>query len=580
MYICENFLNMSFLRNLLANLLSFFILGLVFTVIIIVIASINDDSPEAKEHSVLQIVLDGKLNDKPKSSEYSITSPEQFGKNFIAINDAIKNATHDKNIDAILIEVGEISGGIANLSSLRRNLKAFQKADKKIFVYSDGMSQLGYYLSSIADSIYLHPVSNLEWKGLSAQLIYFKSMLNKIGVNAEPIRAGKFKSAIEPFILDSMSSNNEIQVKELLSDLWSEVVQEVSKERGIKENILEKTADSLGFLSPKEAIKLGFIDGVKYEDEIWSVLRKDVNKDFNLVTVNNYNEINKNLSEEDEENKIVVIYAEGSIVDSKTESDISAYRYSKILDNIQKDENVKAVVVRINSPGGSAKASEKIWRKLTLINKKIPVIISMGNMAASGGYYIATAGETILAEKNTITGSIGVFGLMFNAQELTKNIGVNVERVKTNEMSDFPSFDRPLSSREKSRLKKGIEEVYTIFSKRVKDSRGLSSKEVEALAQGRVWSGSQALKLGLIDKIGGITEAINIAKKSAKLEEYKLVELPKPVSTIDKIIKTFTKHEISLPEPFANYNYMINNPNFFNEFSEPQSRLPFILSIK
>ena len=580
MYICENVLNMSFLRNLLTNILSFFILGLVFTVIIIFIASINDDSPEAKEHSVLQIVLDGKLNDKPKSSEYSIASPEQFGKNFIAINNAIKNATHDKNIDAILIEVGEISGGIANLSSLRRNLKAFQKADKKIFVYSDGMSQLGYYLSSIADSIYLHPVSHLEWKGLSAKLMYFKSMLNKIGVKAEPIRAGKFKSAIEPFILDSMSSNNEIQVKELLSDLWSEVVQEVSKERGIKENVLEKTADSLGFLSPKEAIKLGFIDGVKYEDEIWSVLRKDVNKDFNLVTVNNYNEINKNLSEEDEENKIVVIYAEGSIVDGKTESDISAYRYSKILDNIQKDENVKAVVVRINSPGGSAKASEKIWRKLTLINKKIPVIISMGNMAASGGYYIATAGETILAEKNTITGSIGVFGLMFNAQELTKNIGVNIERVKTNEMSDFPSFDRPLSSREKSRLKKGIEEVYTIFSKRVKDSRGLTSKEVEALAQGRVWSGSQALKLGLIDKIGGITEAINIAKKSAKLEEYKLVELPKPVSAIDKIIKTFTKHEISLPEPFANYNYMINNPNFFNEFSEPQSRLPFILSIK
>ena len=578
MYICKNVLNMSFLRNLFTNILSFLILGLIFAIIIIVVVIINDDSPKKTEHSVLQIVLDGKFNDKPNSSEYSIASSKQCEKSFIAINDAIKTATNDNSIDAILIEVGEISGGIANLSSLRRSLKVFKKADKKIFVYSDGMSQLGYYLSSVADSIYLHPISNLEWKGLSAQLMYFKSMLNKIGVKAEPIRVGKFKSAIEPFILDSMSAENEKQIKALLTDLWSEIVQEVSKERNIKENILEKTADNLGYLLPKEAIRLGFIDGVKYEDEIWSLLRKNVHKDFHLVTVRNYNEINKNINLE--EDKIVVVYAEGRIVDKKTETDISAYQYSKILDNILKDEKVKAVVVRVNSPGGSAKASEKIWRKLTLINKNVPVIISMGNMAASGGYYIATAGDTILAEKNTITGSIGVFGLMFNAEELTKNIGVNIERVKTNEMSDFPSLARSLSSREKSRLKKGIEEVYAIFLKRVKDSRGLSSKEVEALAQGRVWSGSQALKLGLIDEIGGITEAINIAKKSANLEEYKLVELPKPVSAIDKIIKTFSTNEISLPEPFAHYNYMINNPNFFNEFSEPQSRLPFILSIK
>tara|TARA_B100000795_G_scaffold270076_1_gene262571 strand:+ start:10344 stop:12053 length:1710 start_codon:yes stop_codon:yes gene_type:complete len=569
---------MSFLRNLFTNILSILIIGLIFTVIIIVIAVINDDSLRETEHSVLQIVLDGKLNDKPKSSEYSIASSAKCGKSFIAINSAINSAIYDESIEAILIEVGEISGGIANLSSLKRNLKAFQKANKKIFVYSDGMSQLGYYLSSTADSIYLHPISHLEWKGLGAQLMYFKSMLNKIGVKAEPIRVGKFKSAIEPFILDSMSIENEQQMKALLSDLWNEIIQEVSKERSIKESTLEKTADQLGYLLPKEALELGFIDGVKYEDEIWAVLRKNVHKDFHLISVSNYNDINKTVSLE--EDKIVVIYAEGRIVDGKKETDISAYQYTKILDNVLQDENVKAVVFRVNSPGGSAKASEKIWRKLTLINKNIPVIISMGNVAASGGYYIATAGDTILAEKNTITGSIGVFGLMFNAQELTKNIGINIERVKTNEMSDFPSFDRSLSFREKSRLKKGIEEVYSIFLKRVQDGRGLTHNEVQELAQGRVWSGNQALKLGLIDEIGGLTEAISIAKNAAKLEEYQLIELPKPVSAIDKIIKTFSTQEISLPEPFAHYNYMINNPNFFKEFSKPQSRLPFILSIK
>ena len=569
---------MSFLRNLFTNILSILVLGLVFITVIIVIAVVNDDSPKETEHSVLQIVLNGKLNDKPNSSEYSIASSAQCGKSFIAINNAINSATKDENIEAILIEVGEVSGGIANLSSLKRNLKAFQKANKKIFVYSDGMSQLGYYLSSVADSIYIHPVSHLEWKGLGAQLMYFKSMLSKIGVKAEPIRVGKFKSAIEPFILDTMSSANEKQVKELLFDLWNGIVDEVSTERDIKQSILESAADKYGYLLPKEALELGFIDGIKYEDEIWSVLRSNVHKDFHLVTVNNYNKLNKDISFE--KDKIVVVYAEGGIVDGKAETDISADQYTKILDDILRDQNVKAVVIRVNSPGGSAKASEKIWRKLTLINKKVPVIISMGNVAASGGYYIATAGDTILAEKNTITGSIGVFGLMFNAEELTKNIGVNIERVQTNEMSDFPSFDRSLSNREKNRLKKGIEEVYSIFLKRVADGRGLTKTEVEDLAQGRVWSGNQALKLGLIDEIGGLTEAIDIAKNSANLENYKLVELPKPVSTIDKIIKTFSDQEVSLPEPFAHYNYMINNPNFFKEFSQPQSRLPFILSIK
>lgn len=567
---------MSFLRNLFTNILSSLLLGLICIITIIIIAFVIDDSPEEKEHSVLQIVLSGNLSDKPNSTEYSIASAH-CGKSFVSINKAINTAVNDESIQAILIEVGEVSGGIANLSSLKRSLKNFQKNNKKIYVYSDGMSQLGYYLSSIADSIYIHPVSHLEWKGLGAQLMYFKSMLSKIGVKAEPIRVGKFKSAIEPFILDSMSTSNEKQVKELLTDLWGGIIEEVAHERNIKSGVLENTANQLGFLLPKEAAKLGFVDGIKYEDEIWTILRKNVHQDFHLVSVNDYNLINTEVSFE--QDKIVVVYAEGGIVDGGGETDISANQYTKLLDDIQRDENVKAVVVRVNSPGGSAKASEKIWRKLKLINKNVPVIISMGNVAASGGYYIATAGDTILAEKNTITGSIGVFGLMFNAEELIKNIGVNVERVQTNDMSDFPSFDRSLTSKEKDRLTKGVQEVYSIFLKRVEDGRGLSHEAVKEIAQGRVWSGKQALKLGLIDEIGGLTEAIEIAKKSAKLDKYKLVELPKEVSAIDKIIKTISNREISLPEPFMNYNYMINNPTFFNDFNNPQCRLPFILKI-
>lgn len=567
---------MSFLRNLFTNILSLLVLGLIFIITIIIIAVANDDSPKEVEHSVLQIVLTGNLSDRPNSNDLNVSSAH-CGKSFVAINNAINNAIVDENIEAILLEVSDVSGGIANLSSLKRSLNEFKKQNKKVYVYTDGISQLGYYLSSVADSIYMNPVSHLEWKGLGAQLMYFKSMLDNIGVKAEPIRVGKFKSAIEPFILDSMSVSNEKQVKELLTDLWDGMVKEVATERNIKPSVLERTANELGFLLPKEAIELGFIDGIKYEDEIWKMLRNNVNADFHLVSVHDYNEINTDISFE--QDKIVVVYAEGGIADGNEATEISAGRYTKILDDVQRDNNVKAVVVRVNSPGGSAQASEKIWRKLQLINKKVPVIISMGNVAASGGYYIATAGDTILAEKNTITGSIGVFGLMFNAEELTKNIGVNIERVQTNEMSDFPSFDRSLTSKEKGRLTKGVEEVYSIFLKRVADGRGLSKSQVEDIAQGRVWSGNQALKLGLIDKIGGLTDAIAIAKNTAKLDNYKLVELPKELSTIDQIIKTISEHEVSLPAPFSQYNYMINNPDFFSDFNQPQTRLPFVLSI-
>jgi protease-4 len=238
------------------------------------------------------------------------------------------------------------------------------------------------------------------------------------------------------------------------------------------------------------------------------------------------------------------------------------------------------MVVRINSPGGSAKASEELWRKIKLIQEKVPVIISMSNVAASGGYYMATAGDIIFAENNTITGSIGVFGLMFNVSELTKKIGVNVEKVKTHKMSDFPSFDRSLTTKEKARVQLGINKVYDVFLDRVAKGRDLSKKEVQKLASGRVWTGRQAKENGLVDSIGGLNMAIETAIKAANIKTYKLVKLPKILSPIEQVVKHFSNHEVRLPEPFANYNYMIQNPDFFKTFQTPQVRLPFVISIK
>lgn len=568
---------MAFLKNLLINLVSFIVLAVIAVVVVIIIAVSGDDKPVLKENAVLHINLTGKISDKPNSSEFNIASSAHCGKGVLAINEAISHAKNDTNVKAIFLEVGEVSGGVGNLASIRRNLIDFKKTGKKVYAYSDGMSQLGYYVSTVADSILVHPVSHVEWKGLGAQLMYFKSMLDKIGVKAEPIRVGKFKSAIEPYILETMSSENEEQVKVLLDDIWTNIIEEVSNDRGLSSKELNEIADDYGFLLPTEAKELNLVDDVLYEDQLWSILKNDIHNDFNLVTVAELNEMKEKISFE--KNKIVVLNCEGAIVDGEAETDISSKQYTKLLEDVLKDKDVKALVVRINSPGGSAKASEKIWRKLKLINERMPVIVSMGNVAASGGYFIATAADTILAEKNTVTGSIGVFGLMFNVEELTNTIGVNVEKVKTNEMSDFPSFDRSLTNKEKSRIQKGINEIYSGFLTHVEEGRGLKRSQVEGLAQGRVWSGSQALETGLIDEIGGLEDAINIAVNSAAIDKYQLVELPKELSTFEKVVKTFSKHEISLPEPFVEYNYMIKNPNFFKEFSQPQTRLPFVITI-
>lgn len=568
---------MSFLKNLFINLVSFILIGVLTVVVIVFIAVSSDEQPEMKENSILHINLSGKISDKPNSSEFTIASSAHCGKGMLAISEAIISAKDNPNVQAVFLEIGEISGGVGNLSSIRRNLLEFKKSGKKVYAYSDGMSQLGYYVSTVADSIFVHPVSHLEWKGLGAQLMYFKSMLDNIGVKAEPIRVGKFKSAIEPFILENMSEENEEQVKVLLDDIWKNVLEEVSVDRSISIKQLNSIADEYGFLLPKEALKLKMVDGVIYEDQLWEMLRSEVHKDFNLVSVAEYKTMN--VAESFDKNKVVVLNCEGAIVDGKAETDISADQYTQLLEDVLKDKNVKALVVRVNSPGGSAKASEKIWRKLKLINEKIPVIVSMGNVAASGGYFIATAADTILAEKNTITGSIGVFGLMFNVEELSNNIGINVEKVKTNEMSDFPSFDRSLTNKEKSRIQKGINEIYSGFLTHVEEGRGMKRSQVEELAQGRVWSGSQALESGLVDEIGGLEDAISIAVNSAQLDKYRLVELPKDLTTFEKVIKTISEHEVSLPEPFVEYNYMIQNPTFFKDFSKAQTRLPFVITI-
>lgn len=569
---------MRFLRNLLASILGLAIFSSLVILVVIVLLVSADDKVKIESNSILQVTLSKSLIDRPNTSKFNFANNQQCGEGLFSIQNAIVNAKTDPKIEALYLKVDEVQGSLANVASLKRTIEDFKNSGKKVIAYSEGLSQIGYYLAVSADSVFIDKMSFLEWKGLGAQLLYFKSMLNKIGVKAEPIRVGKFKSAIEPFVLDSMSKENEHQVKEMIDDVWLTMLHEVSFKRGVSINELNQIADDYGYLMSKEALNFNLVDKILYEDQVKNVLKSISGGKTHLVCVEDYNKVFENDFRRGR--KVVVVNAEGAIIDADSETDVSAVKYGKILDDILKDKSVKAVVLRINSPGGSAMASEKLWRKLKLIQQKMPLIVSMGNVAASGGYYMASAGDTILAEKNTITGSIGVFGLMFNVSELTNTLGVNVEKVKTNELSDFPSFDRDLTVKEKERMKKGIETIYDVFISRVMEGRGLTKGQVENLAEGRVWTGSQALNLGLVDSIGGLNEAINIAVESAELKKYQIVHLPKEQTPIEALVNHFSKQsQITLPAPFESYNYMIQNPTFFKDFQNPQARLPYVLSI-
>ena len=569
---------MNFLRNFLSTFSALVVFSLILIISLLIIVVPDTDLAEVKERTVLQINLKKTIVDRPHSSEFNFFNSAYCGDGLFSIQKAINQAVNDTSIKAIYLKIGDLKGSLANVSSLKKNILNFKNTGRKVIVHSDGLSQIGYYLASSADSIFVDNLSHVEWKGLGAQLLYFKSMLDKLGIQAQPIRVGKYKSAIEPFIMDSISPDNELQVKEMLDDIWRTICSEVSSLRNIPLAKLDEIADELGYLMPEEALDIGLIDGVKYEDELRKSFNNLVNGSPNFMSVKSYNSTNLKLNEKGK--KIVVVNAEGAIVDSPSETDVSSVKYCKIFDDILKDEKIEAVVLRVNSPGGSALASEKMWRKLKLIQEKMPSIVSLGNVAASGGYYIACAGDTILAEKNTITGSIGVFGLMFNVSKLKNRIGVNVEKIKTNELSDFPSFDRNLSSKEKNRMKKGIKSVYDTFIKRVSEGRDLSIEEVHKLSEGRVWTGNQALEIGLIDSLGGLEEAINIAVKAASIKEYNLIYLPKEQTPIEALVKRFSDQtQLSLPAPFSEYNYIIKNPSYFNSFSKPQVRLPFVFSI-
>lgn len=459
----------------------------------------------------------------------------------------VNYAAKDDQVKGIYIKCGSNGNSMAASEELRQALLNFKKSKKFIYAYSETIAQSAYYVAAVADKIYCHPQGGLDWSGFSANLLFFKGTLEKLEIEPQIFYAGKFKSATEPFREYKMTDANKIQTLAFLNDMYGRFLQAAADGRRMDTAILRKLAVTGVVQSAHDAVKYQLIDGVKYDDEVKTALSNKLKLDNERINFVSFADYAKAVSYNpySGSDKIALVYADGDIVDGKSEDDrvIASDRFRTLLRKIRLDDGIKAVVFRVNSPGGSALASDVIWREVTLIKKKKPVIVSMGDYAASGGYYIACAADSVFANPSTLTGSIGVFGIIPNMQAFLKNkLGITGDGVKTAPYADMGSIDRPLSEMEKRFVQNSIDSIYYTFKTRVADGRKLSVEYVDSIAQGRVWTGAAATKIGLVDRNGTLQDAIASAAKMAKTSSYQIRTYPDKINVFDQLFKSFQQN--------------------------------------
>lgn len=531
---------MNFIKQVLATVTGIFvstvllIIGLIFFIGILVQQSTQDVAMTAPSNSVLYISLDYNIVEKTESNPLEdIDVPFYNTEKSIGLNDIlarIESAKSDDNIKGIYLNTSNVGMGYASLEAIRAALLDFKTTKKFIVSYSDIYSQKAYYLSSVADKIYLNPQGSLDFKGISSSVVFMKEALDKLGIEMQVIKVGTYKSAVEPFILNAMSTANREQVNSYINSIYNTFLSDISSSRKITVDSLRYIADNYLIRNADDAVKYKFIDGKLYKDELLSEIKKRLNlkedEDISSVSILKYGGSSKVSSASSE---IAVLYAYGDIVDGQGNTgQIGGDKLSKELRKLRQDDNVKAVVLRVNSGGGSALASEIIWREVELTKKVKPIMVSMGDYAASGGYYIAAAADSIFAEECTLTGSIGVFGLIPNMKDLLNNkLGVHIEEVNTGKFSgQMSSVADPLTVEERAIIQLQVNSTYQTFMDRVAKGRHISISQVDSIGQGRVWTGKQAVSLGLVDKIGNTSTAITAAAKKAGLKEYNITEYP------------------------------------------------------
>lgn len=545
---------MKFLGNIIATVIGIFVfMMLVFFGFIILGAIFGGDSDIVKveKNSVIELNLENIALDY--KGKYTDPLVSLLSKNnevgFIDILNAIEFAKTDDKIQGISILNNFSMLGLAQSKSLREKLIDFKKSGKFVVAYSNYITQRDYYLNSVADTIYLNPVGEMEFKGLSTEILFYKDLQEKSGVKMEVIRHGKYKSAVEPFLENEISEENREQMTSLLNSVWSTIVEDISKSRKIAVDSLNLIATNLDARTPERALNSKLIDKIGYEDEYHDGIRHaldvDFDEDYKTIEIADYaqNFLTKP-SKVSTKDKIAIIYAQGEILGGEGDvTIIGEGSMRKALIEARKDKNVKAIVLRVDSPGGSALTSELIWREIEIAKKSKPVVVSMGNVAASGGYYIACNADKIIAEPTTITGSIGVFGAIPNMTELSKKIGINTSIIKTHENANNYSVFKPLDPTLKATITESIENVYATFLTRVAVGRKMTFAQVDEIAQGRVWTGTEALELGLVDQLGGLETALKEAAKLAKIKKYKVQNLPE----FDKNFMEFLNEANSLP---------------------------------
>ncbi|MBC3759057.1 signal peptide peptidase SppA [Hyunsoonleella sp. SJ7] len=561
---------MKFLGRVLSTVVGIFVFcALGFFMLVVLGALLGGSSEEVvtvKPNSILELKLDFPINDyagKTVFKDYPFLNEDEKNGLFNLI-DAINYAATDDKIKGITIENNFIDAGISQTKALRKALIDFKKSGKFITAYADVFSQKDYYLSSVADTIMLNPAGELEFKGFYTEMLFFKDFQEKSGIKLEVIRHGKYKNAAEPFLENQMSDANREQIQAYLNGLWIEVKKDISEAREISVADLDSIADNLLVRTPQLAVSTKLIDKLGYYDDYESQLKTAVavanDKPLNRVFIEDYAlSVAPKLRAKSSKNKIAVIYAEGEIIYGTAEKGyVGHLTINKAIEDAREDDRIKAIVLRINSPGGGALASELIWREIELAKKKKPVIVSMGNMATSGGYYIAAHADKIVAQSTTITGSIGVIGMLPNFSRLADNMGINAEQVKTNKNAIPFSLLEPLDDTQRQFIKEGIQDTYTLFSKRVAEGRDMPAEDVEAIAQGRVWTGVDALERGLVDELGGLDVALKYAAEAADIEDYKIKEFPVFEKDLDEMLEAFglaKAKETIMKEEIGEANY-------------------------
>jgi protease IV len=568
-------------------------------------------TPAIKPNSVLKLKLNKSLPELSNNVPHSPYDIEGILAQSIGLHDVcnlIDLAKEDDNIKGIYLDMSSIPQGWATSKVLRNKLLDFKESEKFILSYGTFYDQKSYYLASVASELYLHPQGGFSFTGFSAQMMYFKGLMDKLGITAQIFYAGKFKSATEPFRRKNMTPENRIQVTQYMSGMYDVYLQDLAKTRDISAEELFRIADNALIREPVDAVKHKMVDATKYKDEVLDELREKLgtaeDDKMEVVTLKKYYRTKKDeLKKHSDKDKIAVVYAEGNIVDGKGETgSIGGDKYAAVIRKLRKDDKVKAIVMRVNSGGGSALASDIIWRELEKAREQgIHVVTSMGDVAASGGYYIAANSEQIFAEENTITGSIGVFGMVPNTRGLYENhLGLTMDTVKIGKfsmMSNMSTFFE-FSEEEGKIIQDGVDQVYTTFKTRVSDGRGMSMEAVDSIAQGRVWLGNKAIEIGLVDELGGLDDAIKAVAELANMEEYHVVNYPKTKSFEEKIMAALgdnhddhdTKSQLLME---LKNSIMSNEMNKIPEYSELmkalqsvkemrgiQMRMPYDIEIK